>query len=256
MITLKSPQEIECIRKCCQIAVKTLEYLARIVEPGKTTGELNEVAEKFIQEWGAVPAFKGYRGFPKSICTSINEEVVHGIPSFSRKLNPGDIVSIDVGIYKLGYYGDLAVTIPVGEIALSTKKLLQVTQEALRRGIDRARVGYRLFDISHAVQSYVEKEGFSVVRDFVGHGIGKEMHEDPQVPNFGEPGKGLRLKAGMVLAIEPMVNAGGPEVMVLPDHWTVVTQDGSISAHFEHTVAITEEGPQILTLSPDSRFWG
>lgn len=226
-----------------------------MVEPGKTTEELNEVAEKLIQEWGAVPAFKGYRGFPKSICASINEEVVHGIPSLSRKLNIGDIVSIDVGIYKCGYYGDSAVTIPVGEISPSAKKLLQVTQEALRRGIDRARVGYRLFDISYAVQSYVEKEGFSVVRDFVGHGIGKEMHEDPQVPNFGEPGRGLRLKAGMVLAIEPMVNAGGPEVMVLPDRWTVVTRDGSLSAHFEHTVAITEEGPQILTFSPDLPLW-
>lgn len=256
MIIFKSPQEIESILRCCQIAVKVLEHLAKMVEPGKTTGELNEIAEKVIQEWGAVPAFKGYRGFPKSICTSIDEEVVHGIPSFSRRLLAGDIVGIDIGIFKEGYYGDTAVTLPVGEISPLARKLLEVTKESLRRGIDQARPGRRLFDISHAIQSYAEKEGFSVVRDFVGHGIGREMHEEPQVPNFGEPGGGPRLKPGLVLAIEPMVNAGGAEVKVLPDRWTVVTRDGSLSAHFEHTVAITEEGPQILTFSSDSHLWG
>ncbi len=220
--------------------------LGGIIRPGVTTAELEELATKLIRERDAEPAFKGYRGFPGYICASVNEEVVHGIPG-SKKLISGDIISLDIGVKKNGYYGDVAVTWPVGMITEEMKRLLEVTRRALYLGIDQARVGRRLYDISHAIQTEVEAEGFSVVRDFVGHGIGAKMHEDPQIPNFGEAHRGPRLKKGMVLAIEPMVNVGGYEVKVLNDNWTVVTRDGKPSAHFEHTVLVAKNGPEILT---------
>ena len=218
-----------------------------MVKPGVTTKELDDFAERYTREHGARPAFKGYRGYPASLCTSINREVVHGIPSDTRVLRDGDILSIDFGVELDGYYGDAAVTIPVGEISPERKKLLEVTLESLEEGIQKIRAGNRLSDVSAAVQQCVEKNGFSVVREFVGHGIGTKMHEEPQLPNYGEPGRGPRLQEGMVLAIEPMVTSGGPAVRVLDDKWTAVTEDGSDSAHFEHTVAVTANGPWILT---------
>ncbi len=236
------------MRAAGRLVGDVLTTLAAKVTPGVATSDLDEIAEGLIADAGAVAAFKGYRGYPATICASINEEVIHGIPSSRRVLREGDVVSIDVGVSLSGYYGDSAVTLPVGRVSAEAATLLRVTEESLYRAIDHARPGYRVSDISHAVQRHVEGHGFSVVREFVGHGIGQQMHEDPQVPNYGEPGRGPRLAAGMVLAIEPMVNAGGAAVKVLRDGWTAVTRDRSLSAHFEHTVAVTAEGPWILTL--------
>lgn len=223
------------------------DAIAPFVKPGATTMDLENVAVRKIAELGGIAAFKGYHGYPAALCTSVNNEVVHGMPSEKRVLNEGDIISIDCGVIIDGFYSDAAVTYPVGKVSPETQKLLDVTSASLEAAIQQCQVGGRLFDISAAVQQMCEAAGFGVVRDFVGHGIGKSMHEDPQVPNFGTAGKGPRLKVGMVLAIEPMINAGGPEVRVLKDGWTAVTVDGSYSAHFEHTVAITKDGPRVLT---------
>ncbi len=224
-----------------------LEELRQMVRPGMTTMELDQHAERRVAELGARPAFKGYRGYPAVLCTSINEEVVHGIPSPKRVLKEGDILSLDFGAEVDGYFGDAAVTVPVGRISAELERLLRTTRESLDRAIDQCRPGNRLGDISHAVQSWAERHGYSVVRELVGHGIGTRMHEDLQLPNYGEPGRGPRLREGMTLAIEPMVNSGGPGIRVLDDEWTAVSADGSYSAHFEHTVAVTAEGPWILT---------
>lgn len=246
MIILKSEQELDYLRASNKIVDEVLQALGRDMRPGIRTIDLDRIAEELIRQRGAEPAFKGYRGYPRAICASINEEVVHGIPG-PRMLRPGDIVSIDVGVRLNGYYGDGAATFPVGRIDPEIRRLIEVTKTALHRGIDQARLGNRLSDISHAIQSYVEANGFSVVKDFVGHGIGKDLHEEPQIPNFGEPHQGPRLKPGMVLAIEPMVNMGSFEVRILQDDWTAVTRDGRPSAHFEHSIAITASGPEILT---------
>ncbi|MDI6631346.1 MAG: type I methionyl aminopeptidase [Bacillota bacterium] len=246
MISRKSERELRYMRKAGRIVALTLRELEKAIKPGVTTGELSALAEDFIRRQKARPAFKGLYGFPASICTSVNEQVVHGIPG-SRRLKAGDIISIDVGAEVHGYYGDAAATFPVGEIHSEAARLLRVTEEALYEGIKKAVAGNRLTDISHAIQVHVEKHGFSVVRDFVGHGIGSRMHEDPQVPNFGPPGRGPRLEEGMTLAIEPMVNAGTYEVAVLEDNWTVVTKDGKLSAHFEHTVVVRNGAAEILT---------
>lgn len=246
MIIVKSLQEIELMRQAGRIVAGTLQELAGAVRPGITTIQLDTLARQYIQKSGARPAFLGYHGFPATICTSLNEEVVHGIPGL-RRLKAGDIISIDVGVFYKGYYGDAAATFPVGEVSPLAKRLLEVTRESLYKGIEKAYPGNRLYDISAAIQTYVESRGFSVVRSYVGHGIGSEMHEEPQVPNYGLPGKGPLLEAGMVLAIEPMVNAGTWEVETLSDDWTVVTKDRNLSAHFEHTVAIMQDGPEILT---------
>lgn len=246
MIIIKSLQEIELMRQAGRIVADTLQELAGAIRPGITTIQLDTLARQYIQKSGARPAFLGYHGFPATICTSLNEEVVHGIPGL-RRLKAGDIISIDVGVFYKGYYGDAAATFPVGEVSPLAKRLLEVTRESLYKGIEKAYPGNRLYDISAAIQTYVESRGFSVVRSYVGHGIGSEMHEEPQVPNYGLPGKGPLLEAGMVLAIEPMVNAGTWEVETLSDDWTVVTKDRNLSAHFEHTVAIMQDGPEILT---------
>ncbi|GJL56544.1 MAG: type I methionyl aminopeptidase [Nitrospirales bacterium] len=247
MIVLKTSEEIELIASASQIVAKSHRRILAEVKPGVTTLELDRLADECIREYGAIPAFKGYRGYPKTLCASVNEEVVHGIPS-GRVLKNGDIIGLDLGAIVDGFYGDGAITVSVGEISPEIKKLIMVTEESLQRGIAQAIVGNRLSDISHAVQSYVESQGYSVVRDFVGHGIGRQLHEEPQVPNYGRPGQGPRLKAGMVLAIEPMVNVGGASVKVLDDGWTAVTRDRSLSAHFEHTISIQPEGPaRILT---------
>lgn len=247
MIVIKSSRELELMREAGRIAALALREVGRAVEPGVTTRELEEIAEKFMGQYGAIPSFKGYRGFPGAICTSVNDEVVHGIPGL-RKLQTGDIISIDLGTIVNGYQGDTAATFPAGEISAEVGRLLEVTQEALMAGISLARCRNRVSDISHAIQTYVESRGYTVVRDYVGHGIGRQMHEEPQIPNYGQPGRGPRLRPGMTLAIEPMVNMGQAEVMTRGDNWTVVTRDGKYSAHFEHTVAITANGPQILTL--------
>lgn len=249
MIITKSRPEIEKMYKAGQLVGRLLKELCELAKPGVTTLELDEFAEKFIRSAGAIPTFKGYRGFPYSICASVNEQVVHGFPS-SRKLKSGDIISIDCGATLEGYVGDSAVTIPIGEVSDEAKKLIEVTRESLNKGIEQMQVGNRLYDISYAVQSYVEPLGYTVVRDFCGHGIGTAMHEEPQVPNYapsGRPGTGPRLREGWVLAIEPMVNIGTPKVKIEKDGWTVTTIDGKLSAHFEHTVAITADGPRILT---------
>jgi methionyl aminopeptidase len=246
-ILLKSPAEIEKMRISGKALRQVHDAVAPFVKPGATTMDLENVAVRKIAELSAIAAFKGYHGYPAALCTSINEEVVHGIPSEKRVLNEGDILSIDCGVIIDGFYSDAAVTYAVGKVNPETQKLLDVTLASLEAAIQQCQVGGRLFDISAAVQEMCEAQGFGVVRDFVGHGIGKSMHEDPQLPNFGIAGKGPRLKAGMVLAIEPMINAGGPEVRVLKDGWTAVTVDGGYSAHFEHTVAITKDGPQVLT---------
>lgn len=232
--------------EACRIVAEVMEGLKKIVAPGITTKEMDSFAESFIRSKGARPAFKGYRDYPASICTSINEQVVHGIPS-SARLKEGDVISIDIGVYYKGFYGDAAVTLPLGNIENNTKRLLAVTESALDAGIEKAAAGNRLSDISSAIQTHVEAEGFSVVRTFVGHGIGRELHEEPQIPNFGRPGEGPEIREGMTLAIEPMVNAGGWEVDILKDGWTAVTKDRSMSAHFEHTVAVTKNGQSILT---------
>jgi len=234
------------MRNAGRIVAETLALLREHAKPGVTTLELDRIAEKYIRAQGAIPAFKGYNGFPATLCTSVNEQVVHGIPSL-RSLESGDIISIDCGALIEGYFGDAAVTLPIGEVSEDVLKLLRVTEESLMLGIAQAKVGNRLYDVSNAVQTHVEANGFSVVRDYVGHGIGKAMHEDPQIPNFGKPGRGPRLEVGMALAIEPMVNMGTYEVKTLKDRWTVVTKDNRPSAHFEHTVAITENGLEILT---------
>lgn len=246
MIILKTKREIEKMRKAGRLVAETHAFLKTLIKPGITTKELDEAAEEFILKHNAKPAFKGYNGFPGSICASINEEVVHGIPGLKR-LKDGDIISIDIGTIVDGYYGDGAKTYPVGNVSEEKLKLIGVTRQSFYEGLKFARPGYRLTDISHAIQEYVEKHGFSVVRDFVGHGIGQNMHEDPQIPNFGPPGRGPRLKSGMVLAIEPMVNIGTYHVKILQDNWTVVTMDGKPSAHYEHTIAITDDEPEILT---------
>jgi methionyl aminopeptidase len=247
MVILKSLQEIEKIRKACLVVANVLEIIRTKVQAGITTKELDNFAEQFIREAGAKPAFKGYRGYPCSLCTSINEQVVHGIPSKGVTLKQGDIISIDVGAVVDGFYGDAAITLPVGSITSEAERLIKVTEDSLLKGIAEARPGHRLYDISAAVQSHVEAHGFSVVREFVGHGIGRNLHEDPQIPNFGDRGSGPRIKTGMVLAIEPMVNAGGCVTRVKEDGWTAVTADGSLSAHFEHTIAVMADGPLILT---------
>lgn len=246
MIILKSPLEIEKMKVPCRMVAEVLELLKEFVKPGLTTRRLNEIAENEAKKRGAKPAFKGYSGYPHSLCCSVNEQVVHGMPC-NRELEQGDILSLDFGVLYDGYYGDAAVTLPVGEISDIALKLIKVTEESLYEAIKAADPSNRLSDISYAVQSHVEAQGFSVVRDFVGHGIGKSLHESPQVPNFGLPGKGIKLKPGMVLAIEPMINEKGPDVKVLSDGWTAVTCDGGLSAHFEHTVAITGHGAEILT---------
>lgn len=246
MIILKNDREIAYMRDAGSIVAKTHSELEKAVRPGITTKELDTIAEDFIVGQGAKPAFKGYNGFPATICASINEEVVHGIPGL-RKLDSGDIISIDIGAVINGFFGDSAVTLPVGEVTAEAQRLLEVTEQSLHEGIEKAVVDNRLYDVSHAVQNHVETCGLSVVRDYVGHGIGRNMHEDPQVPNFGKPGRGPRLQAGMTLAIEPMVNLGTYEVVTKQDNWTVVTRDGNLSAHFEHTIAITDKGPEILT---------
>ncbi|HHV64497.1 MAG TPA: type I methionyl aminopeptidase [Peptococcaceae bacterium] len=246
MIELKNKDQLKLMREAGRIVAEVLEIMKEMVKPGITTEELDKAAEKHIRKYQAIPAFKGYNGFPASLCTSINEEVVHGIPGL-RTLKNGDIISIDCGAIYKGYVGDAAITLPVGEISTEKAKLLAVTSKALELGIVQARKGKRLQDISSAIQTYVESNGMSVVRDYVGHGIGRKMHEEPQIPNFGKPGRGPRLEIGMALAIEPMVNLGGYEVETLEDGWTVVTKDRRASAHFEHTVAITENGPEILT---------
>jgi len=247
VIVCKSASELETMHQAGLIVWEVLNELRMMVAPGVSTLDLDRIAEKRSKERGARPAFKGYRGYPAALCASINEEVVHGIPSASRKLREGDIVSLDFGVELDGYFGDAAVTVPVGKVQPELETLLRVTREALDHAIERARVGNRLSDIGAAVQQWVERHGFSVVREFVGHGIGTHMHEEPNVLNYGEPGHGPRLQEGMVLALEPMVNMGGAAVRVLSDEWTAVTVDGKPSAHFEHSVAITAEGPRILT---------
>lgn len=246
MIVLKSPREVERMRASCQIVAEILALLKEYVRPGVTTLELEELALKETRKRKAVPAFKGYAGYPYALCCSPNDRVIHGMPNVDP-LKSGDVLSIDFGVLYDEFYGDAAITVPVGVVTPAASRLLQRTEESLYQGIAQAQEGGRLFDISHAVQAHVEASGYSVVRDFVGHGIGRKLHEDPQVPNYGTAGRGIQLKAGMVLAIEPMINIGSYAVKVLEDGWTAVTVDGSLSAHFEHTVAITKQGPDILT---------
>ncbi|MCX7839072.1 MAG: type I methionyl aminopeptidase [Anaerolineae bacterium] len=248
MIVIKSKSELAIMREAGRIVAKTLEELKQIIRPGVTTYELDQLAQTIITRHGAVPTFKGYRGFPASICTSINHEVVHGIPSKKRVLNEGDIISIDVGATLKGLIGDAAITLPVGRVSERARRLLETTEGALWAAIAQCRAGNYLEDISAAIQDYAESRGYSVVREYVGHGVGRQMHEDPQVPNFRQGKRGPQLKPGMTLALEPMVNEGTAETRVLRDKWTVVTKDGKLSAHFEHTVAITNGEPDILTL--------
>ena len=249
-IELKSPDELDKMSRASKIVAEVLEALRGQVKPGVSTEELDRFAEKFIVDRGGVPAFKGYRVrdrvYHHTLCTSINDAVVHGIPS-KKTLKEGDIIGLDLGVIVEEYYGDAAITVPVGTVAPSAMRLLKITEEALYKGIAQAVVGHRISDISHAVQTHAEAAGFSVVTEFVGHGIGRRLHEEPQIPNYGEPGKGPRLKAGMALAIEPMVNLGGADTRCLEDGWTAVTRDGSLSAHFEHTIVVTDAGPRILT---------
>jgi methionyl aminopeptidase len=251
MIILKTPDEIEIMARASRVVAETLAMLRREVRPGITTDELDRLAEQFIRSHGGTPAFKGYRNYPKTLCASINDQVVHGIPS-KRALKEGDIIGLDLGAIVDGFYGDSAVTVAVGKVSARVAELLKVTEESLFAGIAQAVVGNRLSDISHAVQQHAEAAGFSVVTDFVGHGIGRQLHEEPQVPNYGKPGQGPRLQEGMVLAIEPMINMGKSGVRVLDDRWTAVTSDGSLSAHFEHTIAVQASGPpRILTQVPE-----
>ena len=249
MIVLKSPREIALMRAGGQILAEAMARLREIVKPGISTLEIDQEIEALIVQRGAKPAFKGYRGFPATVCTSINEEVVHGIPSAARRLKEGDIIGLDLGCIVDGYYADAAFTMALGEVPPRVAELLRLTKESLDLAIAQCRPGRRLGDVSSAIQRHVEAAGFGVVRAFVGHGIGRALHEDPQIPNFGEPGKGMLLKPGMVLAIEPMVTVGSWEVRILSDQWTAVTVDGSWAAHFEHMVAITEEDPDVLTVS-------
>lgn len=247
MIILKSSEELKKIRKSCQIVATVLEELKSYMKENLTTKQIEQFIESLITKMGGIPAFKGYRGYPASACISINEQVVHGIPSEKLFIKEGDIVSIDVGVICENFFGDGAYTYPVGKITNEAERLLRVTEEALYKGIAEARCGKRIGDICSAIQKHVEGNGFSVVRAFVGHGIGRALHEEPQIPNFGREGVGPKIKKGMTLAIEPMVNAGTHEVVILPDGWTAVTKDGSLSAHFEHTIAVTEDEPEILT---------
>jgi methionyl aminopeptidase len=246
MISLKTDSEIEKIHSAGRIVAGALQVIGENLRPGITTGELDGLANDYIERKGGKAAFKGYHGYPANTCISINEQVVHGIPG-ERQIEAGQLVSVDIGVLLEGYYGDSAYTFLVDGVSPEAKRLAAVTEEALRRGIENARPGNYLTDISWAIQSHVESRGFSVVRDLVGHGVGKRLHEDPQIPNYGKPGAGPLLREGMVLAIEPMVNQGGHEIETLKDHWTVVTRDGSLSAHFEHTVVVTSNGPRILT---------
>ncbi len=246
MIHLRNEKEIAAIRTSCRIVVDTLKLVEDILKPGMTTEELSAKIEEFIRSQKARPAFKGYRGFPAAACISLNDEVVHGIPT-NKVIRPGDLVKVDVGVERDGYFGDAAMTYAVGEVSEEAQRLMRVTRESLHLGIEKARYGNRLSDISHAIQKHVEAAGFGVVRALVGHGIGRNLHEDPQVPNYGKPGRGPRLRPGMVLAIEPMVNAGTYDVVTDDDGWTVRSADGSLSAHFEHTVVIRNDGPEILT---------
>ncbi len=246
MIIYKSREEIETMDRCNRVVAQILAALAKAVAPGVTTADLDRLAEKMCRDAAVRPAFKGYRGYPCVLCASVNEEVVHGIPSAKKVLKEGDIVGLDFGVVLEGYYGDAAVTVPVGRISREADDLLRVTRESLRKGIQAARAGARLSDISAAVQAHVEAQGYSVVREFVGHGIGTSLHEDPQVPNYGTPGSGPVLKEGLALAIEPMVNVGGPAVRIHTDGWTASTLDGSLSAHFERSIAITGDGPLLL----------
>ena len=246
MIIIKSPKEIELMADAGKIVAEVHELLREKISPGITTIELDEIAERHIRKYNAEPSFKGYGGFPCTICASVNEQVVHGIPS-NRVLMEGDIISLDIGAYYKGYHGDAAKTHGVGKITQEDEKLIEVTRQSFYEGLKFARLGYRLSDISHAVQAHVEMNGFSVVRDFVGHGVGANLHEDPQIPHYGPPGKGVRLQEGMVLAVEPMVNAGSYRVKVLDDGWTAVTVDGKKSAHYEHTLVITKDEPMLLT---------
>ena len=248
MIVLKTGRELKVMREACRISAGALKTVGDAIEPGITTAELDALAEEYILKQGATPNFKNYQGYPATACISINNEVIHGIPNKQRKICAGDIVSVDLGAKFEGYHGDNAATFACGDISEQAKRLIDTTKESLYEGIKAAVVGGRLGDIGYAVQSYVEQRGYSVVRDFVGHGIGTEMHEAPEVPNYGTPGRGIRLMPGMTIAIEPMVNEGHFGVKVLPDGWTVLTQDGSLSAHFEHTVVITPDGPQIMTV--------
>lgn len=247
MVVLKTAREISIMREACRISAGALKVAGEAVEPGITTAEIDEIAEKYILSKGGVPNFKNYEGYPATACISINNEVIHGIPSRERRIEAGDIVSIDLGAMFDGYHGDNAATFACGDVSEEAKRLINATRDALYCGIKAARAGGRIGDISNAVQNFVEAEGFSVVRDFVGHGIGTHLHEAPEVPNFGAKGHGIRMLPGMTLAIEPMVNAGNYGVKVLPDGWTVLTRDGSLSAHFEHTVLITSDGPLIMT---------
>lgn len=247
MVVLKTRRELDIMREACRISAGALDLIGRAVEPGVTTAELDRIAEQYILSEGGTPNFKNYQGYPATACISINHEVIHGIPNKNRVLKAGDIVSVDLGAKFGGYHGDNAATFAVGDVSDEAKRLMDTTRESLYEGIKMARAGGRIGDISHAIQQYVEARGYSVVRDFVGHGIGTNLHEAPEVPNFGTLGRGIRLLPGMTIAIEPMVNAGKPDVKVMPDGWTVLTRDGSLSAHFEHTVAITTDGPQIMT---------
>ena len=248
MIVLKTGRELKIMREACRISAGALQTAGKAVEPGVTTAELDKLAEDYIRSQGGVPNFKNYEGYPATACISINNEVIHGIPTSKRVLKAGDIVSIDLGAKFEGYHGDNAATFACGDVSPEAKRLMDTTKESLYEGIAAAVAGGRIGDVSHAVQSYVEARGYSVVRQFVGHGIGTSLHEAPEVPNFGTAGRGIRLMPGMTLAIEPMVNAGKSDVKILPDGWTVLTKDGSLSAHFEHTVVITADGPKIMTL--------
>ncbi|MDR6226935.1 type I methionyl aminopeptidase [Desmospora profundinema] len=246
MIILKSSKEIERMRRAGRIVYEAHQLVRDAIRPGITTKEIDRIVEAYIRKQGAVPSFKGYNGFTGSVCASVNEELVHGIPG-DRVLVDGDIISVDIGAYLDGYHGDSAWTYPVGTVSEEASRLLSVTEESLYRGLKQAIAGNRIGDISHAIQSFVEDAGYSIVREYVGHGVGQNLHEEPGIPNFGPPGKGPRLKSGMTLAVEPMVNVGARHVKTLADNWTVVTEDGSLCAHFEHTIAITEDGHEILT---------
>ncbi len=248
MIVLKTGRELKIMKEACSISAGALEVAGKAVEPGVTTAEIDRLAEEYIRRRGGEPNFKNYEGYPATACISINNEVIHGIPSEKRKLRAGDIVSIDLGAKFDGYHGDNAATFACGDVSPEAKRLMDTTRESLYEGIHAACAGGRIGDIGHAVQSYVEARGYSVVRQFVGHGVGTHLHEAPEVPNFGTPGRGIRLMPGMTIAIEPMVNAGGYDVKVQPDGWTVLTKDGSLSAHFEHTIVITADGPKIMTV--------
>ncbi|MEA3356352.1 MAG: type I methionyl aminopeptidase [Candidatus Bipolaricaulota bacterium] len=256
MIALKTAPQIAVMRENGALLASVLQGLCNEASPGQSTGELDRMAEELIRKAGAEPAFKGYQGFPGTICSSINREVVHGIPSFDRRLDEGDILSIDIGLHRNGMYMDMATTVPIGEVNAIARRLIEVTEEALWRGIEQVKIGRRVSDISHAIGAYVEAAGMYVVQQYVGHGIGKQLHEDPQIPNYGSPGQGARLREGMVFAIEPMVKLDPELVEVLDDGWTVVTANGGLAAHFEHTVVITDTGVEILSLGGEKRRSG